>query len=53
MKAHEKRIGDRLEQIRDRSVSHALNPKNADVKTVANLAEEAANLGLELLERGK
>lgn len=57
MKAHEKRVAERvaerLEQIREQAVGHALNPKQADTKVVANLAEEAAQLGLEILEGAK
>lgn len=53
MKAHEKRVAERLEQIREQAVGHALNPKQANTKVVANLAEEAAQLGLEILEGAK
>jgi hypothetical protein len=49
-KSKEKRIQARLEQIKEQAVAFALNPKQADAKTSANLAEEAAHLGLELLE---
>jgi hypothetical protein len=48
--AKEKRIRERLEQIAGRASAAAANEKD---KTLANLAEEAANLGLELLEGGK
>lgn len=46
-----KRIGKRLEQIQTLAQQYALNPKQADAKAAANLAEEAAGLGLELLEK--
>jgi hypothetical protein len=46
----QKAIGARLEQIQATAQSYALNPKQADAKSAANLAEEAAGLGLELLE---
>jgi hypothetical protein len=39
-----------LEQIKDLAAAFAANPKQADAKTAANLAEEAAGLALELLE---
>jgi hypothetical protein len=39
----------RLEQIQATAQSYALNPKQADAKAAANLAEEAAGLALELL----
>jgi hypothetical protein len=39
----------RLEEIQQLAQSYALNPKQADAKTAANLAEEAAGLALELL----
>lgn len=48
--AKQKRVQARLEQIRDQAVGYALNPKQTDAKAAANLAEEAAGLGLELLE---
>ena len=48
--AKQKRIRERLEQIKEQAVAYALNPKQADAKASANLAEEAAGLGLELLE---
>jgi hypothetical protein len=48
--AKEKRIRERLEQIAGRASAAAANEKD---KTLANLAEEAASLGLELLEGGK
>jgi len=51
--AKAKRIGERLGQIQALAVSYALNPKQADAKAAANLAEEAAALGLELLEEVK
>jgi hypothetical protein len=52
-KAKEQRIKERLEQIKSLAVAYASNPKQADAKASANLAEEAAGLGLELLEGGK
>lgn len=53
MTAKQKRIRERLEQIKEQAVSYALNPKQADAQKAANLAEEAAALGLELLEEVK
>lgn len=50
MTAKEKKIKERLEQIASRASEAAANEKD---KTMANLAEEAAALGLELLEGGK
>jgi hypothetical protein len=51
--AKQKRVKERLEQIKSTAVSYALNPKQADAKAAANLAEEAAGLALELLEEVK
>lgn len=48
--AKRKAVRARLEQIQVLAQSYALNPKQADVKAAANLAEEAAGLALELLE---
>lgn len=48
--AKQKRVRARLEQIQATAQSYALNPKQADAKAAANLAEEAAALGLELLD---
>lgn len=48
--ANQKRIKARLEQIKDRAAEMAANAKD---KTAANLAEEAAGLGLQLLEEKK
>jgi hypothetical protein len=47
MTAKEKRIKERLEAIKARASALAADEKD---KTAANLAEEAAGLGLELLE---
>lgn len=47
MTAKQKRIRERLEAIKDRAAQLAAEK---DDKTAANLAEEAAGLGLELLE---
>jgi hypothetical protein len=47
MTADQKRIKARLEQIKDRAAHMALDAKD---KAAANLAEEAAGLGLQLLE---
>jgi hypothetical protein len=44
---------ERLEKIQAEAQSYALNPKQADPKTAANLAEEAAAIALELLEEAK
>jgi hypothetical protein len=44
---------ERLEKIQAEAQSYALNPKQADAKSAANLAEEAAGLALELLEEAK
>lgn len=41
---------ERLAQIQETAQGYALNPKQADAKTAANLAEEAASLALELLQ---
>jgi hypothetical protein len=50
-KAQSKRLTDRLEQIRERASSEAANAKDGSLEQVlANLAEEAAQLGLELAE---
>lgn len=46
----QKRGVARLEQIRELAQAFALNPKQADAKSAANLAEEAAGLALELLQ---
>lgn len=45
--AKEKRLRERLEEIKSRAADLAAN---ADDKVAANLAEEAAGLGLELLD---
>jgi peptide subunit release factor 1 (eRF1) len=50
MTAKQKRILERLEQIKARASGLAANAKD---KTAANLAEEAADLGLQLLEEAK
>jgi hypothetical protein len=50
LSAKEKRIQERLEQIKERAAGLAANEKD---KLAANLAEEAAGLGLELLEEQK
>jgi hypothetical protein len=47
--AKQKRVRERLLQIQAQAQSYALNPKQADPKAAANLAEEAAGLALELL----
>lgn len=47
MTAKQKRISERLEAIKARAAELAANDKD---KTAANLAEEAASLGLDLLE---
>jgi hypothetical protein len=51
--AKQKRVAERLEGIKAQAVAYALNPKQADAQAAANLAEEAAGLGLELLEEVK
>ena len=51
--ANQKRILARLEQIKELAAAYAANPKQTDAKTSANLAEEAAGLGLQLLEGKK
>ena len=51
--ANEKRIKARLEKIKDEASAYAANPKQTDAKTSANLAEEAAGLGLQLLQEKK
>jgi hypothetical protein len=51
--ANQKRIIERLEQIKDQASAYAANPKQTDAKVSANLAEEAAGLGLQLLEGKK
>lgn len=48
--AKRKALRARLEQIQATAQSYALNPKQTDAKTAANLAEEAAALALELME---
>jgi hypothetical protein len=48
--AKEKRIRERLGQIKDQASAYAINPNKADAKTSAGLAEEAAGLGLELAD---
>jgi hypothetical protein len=48
--AKKKTLRARLEQIQTIAQGYALNPKQADAKTAANLAEEAAGLALELLD---
>ncbi len=48
--AKQKRIKGRLEEIKVTAAAYALNPKQADAKASANLAEEAVGLALELLE---
>ncbi len=48
--AKQKSIKKRLEDIKDTAAAYQLNPKQVDAKQSANLAEEAAGLGLELLE---
>ncbi len=53
MTSKEKRIRDRLGQIQASAQSMILNAKQADPVKAANLAEEAAGLGLELLEEVK
>jgi uncharacterized protein YciW len=51
MAAKKQKLGiERLEQIQATAQSLALNPKQADAKAAANLAEEAAGLALELLQ---
>jgi len=47
--AKQKRIKERLEQIKDRAAGLAAEKEH---KLAANLAEEAAQLGLDLLEEG-
>jgi hypothetical protein len=51
--AKQKRVKARLEQIREAAASYVLNPGQADATAAANLAEEAAGLGLELLTERK
>jgi hypothetical protein len=48
LSAKEKRVKGRLEQIKERAAEMNMN----DEKGGADLAEEAAGLGLELLEEG-
>lgn len=48
--ASKKAIRERLEQIKERASAQAAKDEN---KAMANLAEEAAELGLEALEGGK
>jgi hypothetical protein len=48
--ANKKAVRARLEQIQELAQGYALNPKQADAKSAANLAEEAAGLALELLD---
>lgn len=50
MTEKQKRIKKRLEQIKDRAAGLSANAKD---KASANLAEEAASLGLDLLEEVK
>lgn len=47
-----KAIVERLEQIKTRAAELALDAKGVESKAIANLAEEAAGLGLQLAERG-
>lgn len=51
--AKQKRVQARLQQIKDQAAGLAVNPKQADPLVSAQLAEEAAGLGLELLEEVK
>jgi len=51
MTAKEKRIKDRLEQIKARASEMNASSKKKDELKASDLAEEAAGLGLELLER--
>lgn len=53
MTAKEKRIRGRLQQIKDEASAYAVNPKHAEAVKCISLAEEAAGLGLELLEEKK
>jgi len=53
MTAKEKRIRARLEQIKLRAAGMNANAKNKDEVKGSDLAEEAAGLGLELLEGKK
>ena len=52
--AKQKRIVARLEQIKERAAGVAANAKDGSAEQqAANLAEEAAGLGLELAEEKK
>jgi F0F1-type ATP synthase membrane subunit b/b' len=48
--ASKKALKERLEQIKERASAQAAKDEN---KAMANLAEEAASLALEVLEGGK
>lgn len=50
MKAKQKRIKERLEQVKARAAELAANAEKPHDKAAAQLAEEAAGLALELLE---
>lgn len=51
LSAKQKRVKARLEQIKERAAGLAANAKDGSgEQSAANLAEEAAGLGLELLE---
>lgn len=51
--ASKKAIQERLEQIKERAAQENANAKTKGGVTGWDLAEEAAGLALELLERGK
>ena len=46
----QQRIRERLDRIKNIAAGLAANPKQTDAQTAANLAEEAAGLGLELAD---
>lgn len=53
LSSKQKRIRDRLQQIKDESSAYAVDPKKVEAEKCIGLAEEAAGLGLELLEEAK
>lgn len=50
MKAKQKRIVERLEQIKERAAELAVQGGSGEAAEAVGLAEEAAGLGLELAE---
>ena len=50
MTKKQKKLRERLEQVKERAAELARTTQDLQIKQAANLAEEAAVIGLEILE---